>query len=387
MDPRLPQGVSLSFALTFSGRVVSFAWSELGDRLAVLLDDGQLEVFDAHGASTEQIPTSLTGVSELVWWGQNIMVAAGSRVVAVDVQTREVRNVVEHPASVRAIASHANANFLASASIDGTVLVTDGEKKETFYSLRTTSPPTALAWSLNGETLFIGCEDGTIHRWVPEHEWIAPVLKARDSPIRGLLYLFDSVHLLISCTGTGLTVWNAETGKLSRRFAPTPVRGYDLLSFALSPDEREVAAISNGGTIRMWDWQTRSQTQSFGLGTSGKSALCRIAFHPMRRLLAAGTRQATSCACWKSSRRLLPSQRPSQSSIRQQRANPSFGPPTTSCSGARIENSTRQNPCSSNASTPSVGEVGNMASTSSASSSTGASWLRALRTSRATKRT
>lgn len=150
-----------------------------------------------------------------------------------------------HRDALLGVAFSPNGRWLASASFDGTIILSD---PETGVAKRTllghTAGVFAVAFTKDNKTLVSASIDGTIRLWPVE---------ANDKPE-------------VVDTGLGPTVW---------------------LSMALSPDNKWIAAGNDAGTIRLWkfgDWKNPADITDL----EKKIALRTLAFSPDGEILAAG---------------------------------------------------------------------------------------------------
>jgi len=160
----------------------------------------------------------------------------------------DVRPVVflhEHVGPVRSVAFSPDGQRLASASVDGRLMLWDTATQQRIGEPLTghTAEVSSVAFSPDGQLLVSGSDDGTIRLWET----------ATGQPLGPPL--------------TGHTGW--------------------VLSVAFSPDGKTLASGSEDATIRLWEVATR---QPLGQPLTGHADWVRaVAFSPDGKLLASGS--------------------------------------------------------------------------------------------------
>jgi hypothetical protein len=216
----------------------------------------------------------------------------GNVVRLIDTATgREVRSLAGHQQVIWAVAFTGDGKTLASASADGTVRIWDPAKGKEERQLMGPSGPWPLAFSRDARTLAVGFDNGAVRLWDTRTwregpQWAAeegggiwPVAVSPDGrTIATVRYQNSTVRLWEAATGqlrdsfegasgagwaagfvgdgctaiaagpTGVTLWNAWTGKKATIKSATV-----LQSVAGSADGSAVVAGDSAGAVHVWD--------------------------------------------------------------------------------------------------------------------------------------
>jgi WD40 repeat protein len=145
-----------------------------------------------------------------------------------------------------------------------------------------------VAFSRGGERLAAACGDGAIRVWDPKSHRVLATLRGHRSAVVSVAFSpTDRNRLASAGTDRTLRLWDLTTGK--EVFKPLPGGETTLpigrgQSVTFSPDGRLLAAMSDGGTIGVWD----VATGRLRYGLSGHAARASVAFSPDGRRLATG---------------------------------------------------------------------------------------------------
>ncbi|GAC1401106.1 MAG: hypothetical protein NVSMB49_14800 [Ktedonobacteraceae bacterium] len=183
--------------------------------------------------------------SAVVVWG-NMPVACQSSECAQDGG--------DHDAPISQIAWSPDSAFLASASLDKTVIVYDvtNQKKYTTYTGHF-SPVTSVAWSPDGKLVASGEASGIVAFWNPNTAKTLYYLRLHDQAITSVAWSPDGTRLALASLDGFVTVWNltSKTVVLSYR-----VQGGAITSVAWSPDGKAIALAGTDKLVRVWNVTT-----------------------------------------------------------------------------------------------------------------------------------
>jgi WD40 repeat protein len=328
-------------------------------RLALTREDGKLKPCPDLLASVRELGFSETALDSVAIWsvayspdGSQLAIASQEHDLQI-VDARSLRRKLELPTmhhdSVRSVAYHprANGKWLASASLDGTILLWD------LQSYRTSGQWTvarleghthwiwAIAFDRTGGSLASAGYDGAVGLWSvwPEPTAGSVLLHSEGERWDGVwasAFSSDGETLASGGTDGQLTFWDVTSRQPVDRcatsassslpavtsiaassrgtFASGIANGSVLLwdardckptvlgarqpqvwSVAFSPDARTVASGGSDGSIVLWDADGNAPPRT--LAADSKSQVWSLAFSPDGRLLAAGHHNAT-IAVW-----------------------------------------------------------------------------------------
>jgi WD40 repeat protein len=135
---------------------------------------------------------------------------AGDHTVQIhDVATKQrVQVLREHETCVYAIAWNRAGTLLASADVDGKLLLWDVATWQKIGELKNGVTVYSLAFTPNGKLLAVGCVDNLIRIWDVEHQQLLAELSGHSNYVHSLAFSPDGSRL-ISGSGDGtLRVWD-----------------------------------------------------------------------------------------------------------------------------------------------------------------------------------
>ncbi len=231
------------------GRSTSVAWSPDGTRLAVGSDDHSIYVLTPEG--------------RVIWEGQG------------------------HRAEASSVAWSPDGRRLASGARDGPVRVWDGTTGHLLLSLAGHASGVGVncvAWSQDGRRL--ASVGFTVRVWDTTNRDLLWQYKYED-PVWSVAWSPDGLRLASSCFDKTVSVWNASSGDLLRRYD-----GHKNLvtGVAWSPNGHRIASSSAGRTIRLWNSTTGNLLQKCE-GHTGR--VWSVAWNPNSRLLASSSEDET----------------------------------------------------------------------------------------------
>jgi hypothetical protein len=190
----------------------------------------------------------------------------------------------------RAIQLLLAAYALAPDLAEGTLLDTVIAERGTLETFDTTQRASAAAFSLDGQRVVAGTEDGTVQVWhVVSGQPIGvplPVpLPGHPSPVASVALSPDGRRIASGSVDGALRLWDADTG----RPLGAPLIGHTgaVTSVVFSPDGRHIVSGSLDKTVRLWD---AARGQPVGQPITGNTAaVLSVAFSPdEQRILSSG---------------------------------------------------------------------------------------------------
>jgi WD40 repeat protein/uncharacterized protein YjbI with pentapeptide repeats len=249
-------------------------------------------------------------ISSLAWSADGALLSSGSmdgRVLVWDGQTGELlTELTGLGGGVWSVAWAPSGRNLAAGTEDGTVRIWDGETGALVQELPGTgSSVRAVAWSPSGLVLAAGALVGAVQLWDMRSGDRIRELTGSVKGIRSLSWSLTGSELAAGSAGGSVRVWDTRTGELLRELAGSE---HAVWSLARSSSGRERVAVGDGAKVRVWDGATGDpQWESAGSG----SLVTSLAWSPSGRELAAGS-PAGSVRVWNGKSGELLSELPTQ---------------------------------------------------------------------------
>jgi WD40 repeat protein/serine/threonine protein kinase len=168
-----------------------------------------------------------------------------------DLTTGKARASLQHPHWVRTVAFSPDGKFLLTGCEDTGVRLWDSDTGELLGEpLWDQGPVTALAFSLDGETILSGTYyHATARLWDVRTRRQRGLLPHRDHVV-GAAFTPDNLTIATACWDGAARLWDAATGKPIGQ----PLRHQrEVRAVAFSPDGRLLLTGSFDGTSRLWD--------------------------------------------------------------------------------------------------------------------------------------
>jgi WD40 repeat protein/serine/threonine protein kinase len=258
------------------GRVRALAVSPNGDRVATGADDGHVRFWNVnsmkwipmgdvlpHPRRLWKVAFSPDGNSlatTTYFYPDKTGKIAKAGVHLWDLDTGNLRTVLNHKAFIQDFAFSPDGCWLATAGDDQNVWIWDAHTGRCVLTaaIRHTQTVRALTFSSDNLTLVTGGGDGVILRWdrVTGASLGKPL--PHGGPVQAVAFHPSNPGVLLSAGEDGLAqLWNVETGERFRQM----FHGLSICVAKFSPDGRTVLTGGSDGVTRVWDITTDRETE------------------------------------------------------------------------------------------------------------------------------
>jgi WD40 repeat protein/tRNA A-37 threonylcarbamoyl transferase component Bud32 len=291
--------------------ICSVSWSADGRRLASVIDDGSLVVWDPNtGHEIATLRGHARGCPVSVWSpdGRHLL-SAGDATIKVwsaetwretaSLGTAEIFSILRLSPDGHRLASgdsrglalwdagtgkriaalsgkcasiswDPDSRRLATTSLDGTITLWDANAREETAALRGhTRTVAALAWSRDGHRLASGSEDRSVRLWDTVAARPITTLNGHTDEVLAVAWSPDGHRLASAGRDRIIKLWNADSGE---QLATLYGNHNEVYTLAWSPEGRRLASAGFEGRVKLWDVEGRLEALHGHAGAV--SALC-----------------------------------------------------------------------------------------------------------------
>jgi WD40 repeat protein/serine/threonine protein kinase len=200
-----------------------------------------------------------------------------------------LRTLKGHKGGVKAVAFSPDGTRIASASLDGTVMVWNGNSgKEPLVLAGHTEGVTGVAFSHDGRRIATSSFDQTVKIWdaASGHELLTR--KGHTGFVTGVAFSPDDRRIASAGYDRTIMIWeNGHVPKSLRHRGPSRV----VIGVAFSPEGRRIASGSADGTVTIWDAISASEALTIPRHDGAVNA---VAFSPDGRRVASASDDHTA---------------------------------------------------------------------------------------------
>ncbi|MGH3615206.1 MAG: RICIN domain-containing protein [Pseudonocardia sp.] len=259
--------------LDHPGQVRSAAFDPMGRWLVTSGGDGRVRLWAIAGLGTTRVPVfegQASGGPLAISDDGAVMATGGDSDVAFRLwdlrgaQPRPLPAVSRHGGAVYAVAFAPGGTTLATASLDGTIILWDVADPNSPRELRTLAPRGGFALSVgfspDGQLLASGHQDSTVRLWDvadPRNPLPQSEVSGGFGSIYGVDFSSDSRMMATASTDTTARLWDVTDPAQVVPYA-TPLTGDadNMYAAVISPDNHTLASASYGATVHLWETDT-----------------------------------------------------------------------------------------------------------------------------------
>jgi len=160
------------------------------------------------------------------------------------------RKLGGHADQVRAVTFSPNGAQLASAGLDGRVMIWSTDTGEPSLTIECGAPACSVSFSSDGGSVVVGCEANDIGIWDCRTGLQRQKLTGHKTAARAATFSPDGMLVAAGSDDGTVRLWDAASGKLR---ATLEGHGAAVVAVGFAPDGKALASGSKDGTIRLWD--------------------------------------------------------------------------------------------------------------------------------------
>ena len=269
-------------------RVTGLAFSPDGKKIASAGMSGQLIISDVGTGETLYTYTDEWAIVRLAYNPKGNQIAFGStsyNVKILDLNTNEVLNTKFHKDRAAKIAFSPDGSILASAGQDAaTYIINPDTGKQIFSLIGDTNDMLDVAFSPDGAYIVTGNADGDVKIWsgsiIPPSE--AGSILMQEEPGTGLVFSSDGKKIITSADEPTAHVFDIKSQKTTALYD----QSIWINDVAISPDQKQLAAGRENGSIIIWDAGTGKKSKE--LQSAENAILYDVEYSPDGKTLLSG---------------------------------------------------------------------------------------------------
>lgn len=196
----------------------------------------------------------------------------------------DVTNFNDRVGKVLAVAFSPDGKLLASAGVDGYLVLWDVSNEQRIATLRGhTGNVRAVAFSPDGAELASAGSDNTVRLWDIRRRHRIASLTGHTGSVGGIAFFPNGRILVSAAADRTIRLWDLRS---RQQIATMLGHIAAVASVAVSADGKWVASGSDDGTIRLWDMNRRAESAVL---TGHSDSVGAVAFSPRGPVLASGS--------------------------------------------------------------------------------------------------
>ena len=193
----------------------------------------------------------------------------------------EIALLTGHTDEVYSVAFSPDGKTLASASLDGSVLLWNVESGQLIKTLGHTDEAYSVAFAPDGKTLASGSGDGTVRLWNIESGQLINTLTGHTDDVLSVAFAPDGKTL-----ASDTRLWDVASGQ---RIKTLDYADF-VYSVAFAPDGNTLASVGEDSTVRLWNIESE---QLINRLTGHTGRVLSVAFAPDGKILASAGEDGT----------------------------------------------------------------------------------------------
>jgi WD40 repeat protein/uncharacterized caspase-like protein len=309
-----PDGTLISTLTGHQDNILGVGFSADGQQVASVSSDKQIKIWGRDGKLSRTLPDNLPKFTSVKFNPQFTTLAVGNQDGSVELWSQDGKRLKilgNHKAEVDTLAFSPDGQLLVSGSDDGTVKLwhleqgTERNFTQSDENLRSHEGPVkSVSFSPDGKFILSGGGDAAIRLWGVDGSLLATFL----GHTRGVTSVNFSPRGASMPSGLGLSVISGSDDQTVRiwrwgEVIPTSLVDHksDVLGLNFSPDGQTLASSSQDGTVKLWNWQTKTLLNTLRGHTSW---LTSVSFSPDGQNLVSASADKT-IKVWTSQGKLL----------------------------------------------------------------------------------
>ena len=200
----------------------------------------------------------------------------------------KLKTLEGHSKGVLSVCWSPDGKYLASGSMDTTVVIWDAKSGEKLKTLEGHSEEViSVSWSPDGKYLASGSMDKTVKIWDAKSGVCIQTLKGHSNFVQSVSWSPDGKYLASGAVDKTVIIWDAKSGQ---KLKTLEGHSWNVVSVSWSPDGKYLASGSDDETVIIWDAKSDQRLKTL---KGHASAVWSVCWSPDGNYLASGSRDKT----------------------------------------------------------------------------------------------